>query len=143
MKTLAKRIIGTMSIGVMTLGISLSANAQSVKGEKDVKGEKEVKASKEAKSFATQSVWYDVTKIDPFGSDTPSNYRIVSIGSAPSTSPNPNDCAQPNSSGQYCAFQLTFDENEDSSSALEKDVSTAMSDLAATQTGQARNPSHP
>ncbi|MGE8377310.1 MAG: hypothetical protein ACN6PN_03140 [Sphingobacterium sp.] len=143
MKTLVKRIIGTMSIGVMTLGISLSANAQSVKVEKDVKDEKEVKTSKETKSFATQAVWYDVVKINPSGGDTPSNYRIVGIGSAPSTTPNPNDCAQPNSSGQYCAFQLTFDENEDSSSALEKDVSTAMSDLAATQTGQARNPSHP
>ncbi len=41
MKTLAKRIIGTMSIGVMALGISLSANAQSIQSEKEVKGESE------------------------------------------------------------------------------------------------------
>jgi len=41
MNKVVKRIIGTMSIGIMTLGISLSANAQSVKIEKDVKGEKE------------------------------------------------------------------------------------------------------
>jgi len=143
MNKVVKRIIGTMSIGVMTLGISLGANAQSIKSENEVKGEKTVKVDKEAKSFATQAVWYDVVKINPSGSDTPSNYRIVGIGSAPSTTPNPNDCAQPNSSGQYCSFQLTFDENEDSSSVLEKDVSTAMSDLSATQTGQARNPSHP
>lgn len=132
-----------MTIGIMVVGISLSANAQSIKSEKDVKGEKEVKVGKGTKSFATQAVWYDVVKINPSGSDTPSNYRIVGIGSAPSTSPNPNDCSQLNSSGQYCAFQLTFDESEDSSSVLEKDVSTAMSDLSATQTGQARNPSHP
>jgi len=41
MKTIAKRIIGTLSVGIMTLGISLSANAQSIKIEKDVKGEKD------------------------------------------------------------------------------------------------------
>ncbi|PUV22894.1 hypothetical protein [Sphingobacterium athyrii] len=41
MNKVVKRIIGTMSIGVMTLGISLGANAQSIKNEKEVKGEKE------------------------------------------------------------------------------------------------------
>ncbi len=41
MNKVVKRIIGTMSIGIMTLGISLSANAQSIKSEKEVKAEKE------------------------------------------------------------------------------------------------------
>lgn len=58
MKTLAKRIIGTMSIGVMTLGISLSANAQSIKNEKDIKGEKEVKTEKETKAKRANQTWY-------------------------------------------------------------------------------------
>lgn len=58
MKTLVKRIIGTMSIAVMTLGISLSANAQLIKSEKEVKNQKEVKAAKDTKIVRANQIWY-------------------------------------------------------------------------------------
>lgn len=70
MKTLAKRIIGTMSIGVMALGISLSANAQRIQSEKEVKGEKEVK------TVAANQVWsYHGTS-----SDSPTDPSKYSLG---------------------------------------------------------------
>ncbi|WP_293943071.1 MULTISPECIES: hypothetical protein [unclassified Sphingobacterium] len=58
MNKIVKRIIGTMSIGVMTLGISMGANAQSIKNEKEVKAEKEVKTSKETKIVRANQTWY-------------------------------------------------------------------------------------
>lgn len=56
MRTLVKRIIGTMSIGVMALGISFSANAQSIKIQKDVNAA--AGAAKETKTISANQVWY-------------------------------------------------------------------------------------
>lgn len=70
MRTLVKRFISTMSIGVMVLGISFSANAQSIKSEKEVKGEKEVKI------IAANQVWsYHGTS-----SDSPTDPSKYSLG---------------------------------------------------------------
>lgn len=137
MQKVTKRVINVLSIGVMTVGVLFSVHALTKKDE--VRGAKKEKVVK----VLAQAVWYEVQKIDPTGSDNPSNYEIIRTISAPATGTNPTNCAQANSSGQYCAFQLTFDNSEDPESALNKDVATAMSDLTASQTGQARNPSHP
>ncbi|WP_367210771.1 hypothetical protein [Sphingobacterium sp. R2] len=70
MRTLVKRFISTMSIGVMALGISFSANAQSIKSEKEVKGEQEVK------TVAANQVWsYHGTS-----SDSPTDPSKYSLG---------------------------------------------------------------
>lgn len=47
-----------MSIGVMTLGISLSANAQIIKSEKEVQEEKVVKADNYTKVARANQTWY-------------------------------------------------------------------------------------
>ncbi|MFC3353404.1 hypothetical protein [Sphingobacterium zeae] len=58
MRTLVKRFISTMSIGVMVLGISFSANAQSIKSEKEGKFAPGAAAAKETKTVRANQVWY-------------------------------------------------------------------------------------
>ncbi len=54
-----------MSIGVMTLGISLSANAQSIKSEKEAQAAKEMKAEKDTKVARASQTWtYNGTASD-------------------------------------------------------------------------------
>ena len=85
MKTLVKRIISTMTIGIMVVGISLSANAQSIKSEKDVKGEKEVKARKDTKVLRANQTWY-FTGTSSDNPTTPSLYT---------TTPHSDGCPTP------------------------------------------------
>lgn len=95
----------------------------------------------------TQKVWMEVSKINPLLGNIPSNYKIVQIAtSAPPVPASLNDCAQNNSSGQYCAFQLEFDENisaEELEEIIDLDVESAKTLLSATESGHARNPSTP
>ncbi|MEI2275604.1 hypothetical protein OHD16_26010 [Sphingobacterium sp. ML3W] len=85
MNKVVKRIIGTMSIGVMTLGISMGANAQSIKNEKEVKADKEVKASKETKLVLANQTWY-FTGSSSDNPTTPSLYT---------TTPHSDGCPTP------------------------------------------------
>lgn len=85
MKKLAKRIIGTLSVGIMTLGISLSANAQSIKSEKEGQVEKEVKAAKETKVVRANQTWY-FTGSSSDNPTTPSLYT---------TTPHSDGCPTP------------------------------------------------
>ncbi|RZF58925.1 hypothetical protein [Sphingobacterium corticibacterium] len=125
------------AILTLVLGIGLFVNGM----------EKESKNKEISSKVVTQKVWFDVAKISSSGGDTPSNYRIVQVST--STPPEPADlgaCAQQNTSGQFCAYQLEFDadiDSEELEDVIDLDVQSAMASLSATASGHARNPSNP
>ncbi len=93
-----------------------------------------------------QEVWFEVSVIDEENEDEEdlSNYRIDGIAqNPPATGTNLFGCAQGNSTGRNCHVQLEFDEDEDAEELISKNVAAAMTQVSATKTAEAKDPTLP